>query len=725
MAVATQTHAGQRRMIYGANVGVAVVVACLLTGVVVFLGDRFSIRKDLTQSSVNTLSPRTRQVLGSLDQDVTITGLYAIVTEYDKVGIKRQNIERDMLSVFEGASRKITQRMLDPLKDRDALSDLLKRIREKPAYKDESAPHQKVVEACGPLVADLTKTVRDDAQAMGQLAQNDHKLASIRQFVIIANSFQLILAPSCEDLAEKLENLRTGEIPRWGRAAETLKAALPQIRSPLTESRDWFNDAAATQPDLAAPTKEAFHRMAENYTALLKRIADLQSQVDELKPVKLDQVADALTNAVKAPPIIVETANEARVVSFDEVWEYRQDDADMGPDRDDRVFNGEEALLSAILGVASKEKIGVVFVRYGGESPTMPDFKKYQPGGPLPTAPFIQLSQKLEKLNFKTFDWDLATQKTPPAMENITRSVYVIMPPTPPPPQNPMRPQPPAPSITPEDKQKVFDAIAASGSALFLAESSATRGPMEPYAYSEYLRKTWGIDVKAPYLAIEFTPIPSKSGRYTLASPRAPLLLRSGAFEFLMHPITKPLRASLGALDTVAPLEKYTGEGAPTGVTVEPLMDVKTDNVWAFDDVMAIQQELRSQDGTAPNEKSLRPPFAVAMAAQNDKKQRVVVVGSVEWASDQYAQARTFAQSGDGLIRTLVFPANTDLFTNTLFWLLGDESRIAIGTRTGDVPRLDKLTPGMTAKIWKGFLVAGWPAFALVVGGVVALARRR
>ncbi|QOJ14892.1 MAG: hypothetical protein HRU75_09665 [Planctomycetia bacterium] len=725
MAVSTPaaaTRAGQRRFVYGLNVTVAIVAATALAGLLIYLGDRFDLRRDMTRSGASSVSPRTASVLRSLDQDVTITGLYTVLSKYQQFAQKRKDTVRDMLKLFEVSGRRVTTRMLDPLEERKGLEDLLARIREKPAYRDESAPHKSAIDRASPLLEELLTLAREESEKLRKLAAENEALTRNRDYVIITNSFTLLLAPTCEDLAIRVRELTTGDIPRYGRAVDALRGSLPQVREALEQSRSWFSRIGQSMQDISAEVRDAFRLTADLYALRIESIDSILRDIEPLKPVKLDAIADALANAVNSPPILVETAAEARVVSFEEAWSYRQEPA--GQDQDDRVFNGEEALLAAVLGLTSKERLGVVFVRYGGESPIRPDFARFQPGQPPPTAPYIQLSQALEKLNFLPTEWDLATSKTPPVQEGVTGTVYIVLPPAPPPPQNPMRPQPPPPSITPDDKQKLYEAIAASKGALFLVESTTQRGPGEPYAFAEYLRTTWGIDPRSSSLVLELAPIPSKEGLWAPVS-REPLL-QGGALNFGDHPIGKPLRSSPLALFNTAPLARFTDDGAPQNVTVETVLSSSGDGVWAIADWFAAVEEFRRIQGLRPGDNTQRSPMPLVMSARNDKGVRVVVCGSTDFARDDIAQFRQLAASADGTLRRVqMFPGNTDLVTNALFWVAGDEGRIAIGTRQDDVPRLSRLEPGATANFWKVFLVAIWPATVLVVGGIVALVRRR
>ena len=117
-------------------------------------------------------------------------------------------------------------------------------------------------------------------------------------------------------------------------------------------------------------------------------------------------------------------------------------------------------------------------------------------------------------------------------------------------------------------------------------------------------------------------------------------------------------------------------------------------------------------------------PFPITVAATNEAGKKIVVFGSEQFAADSLAQARGLRQVGNSLVLGAVYPANSDLFLNTLHWLSGDATRITVGPRQGELPRLKKLDEVWAARLpW--FLVGIWPALVLLVGVGVWLVRRR
>jgi hypothetical protein len=339
------------------------------------------------------------------------------------------------------------------------------------------------------------------------------------------------------------------------------------------------------------------------------------------------------------------------------------------------------------------------------------------------------LNGQLEKSNFVTADWDVATQNTPPEVEDAARQIYVVLPPEPPPQPNPMQPSPQA-GISDEQKQAITRAVTESGLAIFLTGWSqptgrfARTGP--PYEFADYLKSTWGIDVRDQYLVLQFAETSQGQGLKGPANPRNPLILTTDVIRFTRHKIAEPLRSLEGAFHAAAPLEIVSGEDRPADVNVEVIAEVSaTEDVWAVADVMRLQQELREQFGTTIHDDDIASPFAVAAAATRGPDQKVVVFGSELFAADDIAQSRSLAFTGAGLQAIQNFPANTDLFINTLHWLTGEADRIAVGPRQSDVPRLEKLTEGGTAVFCRVFLVGIWPGLALLAGAGMWLLRRR
>ena len=115
MAVDTAMNAGRRRLMFGANVLFSIVLAVGVLIMAVYMAGRFRAQFDWTSSGVNSLSPRTVKLVKSIDQNVTVTALYTVLSEYDTLAQKRQDRVGDLLDLYEsGGGAPIAAPVLDP-----------------------------------------------------------------------------------------------------------------------------------------------------------------------------------------------------------------------------------------------------------------------------------------------------------------------------------------------------------------------------------------------------------------------------------------------------------------------------------------------------------------------------------------------------------------------------------------------------------------------------------
>jgi len=736
MAVSKTMDASTRRVVFGFNVGLSLILAVALMVVVVYLGQRFPRQFDLTQTGVNSLSERTEKLLAGLDQDVKITGVYAVLSEYQKFAQKRQDMVRDLLNLYQTAGGgHVEARMVDPMKDPARIQELTARLREKQAYRDEAKPHEEVLDSFPELNAKIGQTADAEFQAFGQMAEADPRLRNeITAFAILTRNFDS-LRNSSQQITGDLEELTKGDVPRYGQAVEAVRDYLQKVRAIFQDAESWETSDGVSIPNLGPDAQAHFSGANERFQPVLTEISALLAKMEQLKRVALEDVYDKLSRWGSSPAILVETANEARVLTMQDVWPMQSDpQAPPAPDGDTREFAGEQAVSSAILQLTQKEKTAVVFTRFGGESPIRPDFNQMaMMMGQMPRAPYQALNEQLLQANFVTEDWDVQSSSTPPEVEGAGRSVYVVLPPEPPPQQDPRRPSPQG-GISPEQVKAITDAVDASGMAVFLAGFSPPSSPMMPvagkYDFGEYLKTKWGVDVRSNFLAVRFTPspqnpslsVPDGQGAVVIPTPPAELSAK--------HPISKPLESLPAAFSEVCPVEPVKDAERPEGVPpAQVLVDVaRSEDVWAVGDLMRLQGELREKMGTTRTSDDLPTPFPIALTVEKpagEKKQRVVVFGSERFASDGLAQAMGLQLGANGLQAYLRFPANSDLFLNCLHWLTGDADRIAVGPRRADIPRMDKLQEGATAQFLRVFLVGIWPAVILIVGGAVWAFRRR
>ncbi len=728
MAV-TASGSSSRRVVFGLNALLQAVAALAVVGLAIFAAQRAGWQADLTRTGSNSLSPRTKALLKGLDQNVRITGIYTVLSEYDTRAQKRQAAVKDLLSLYQTVGgAHVSSYMIDPMKEPGSNAALLERLRNKSAYVDEAKPHAEAIQKFPPLREKIEKLASEDADQIRKLAEANPALTRVKEIRIIFSNLSIV-ARDAKDTEQDLNELLKGDVPRYGRAMETARKLLTSAKTSLTAVKDWAAGegaaAVATMPDALA----FFQGVRGRYEPLLAEIDAMLSATEKLKEVKLEELYAQLVNWTTSPPILVETDSEARVVGFFDAWVPRSDaNAPPSPDGDDKEFNGEAAVSSAILALTQKDKTAVVFTRYGGESLIRPDFSRANPMmGQMPRAPLQEMNDQLTKANFVTEEWNVQESKTPPEIPDVKRRVYVIFPPEPPQQPNPMRPQPQA-GITPEDKQAVLAAIGDSGSAIFLTGFAQPASPMmmaaPTYEWGDYLKTSWGIDADVGKLVVEFVANPQKPNLWMPAGREA-TLASTDVSQLVDHPITKPILSMPGAFPNSCPVRPVSKD-APAGVKVQPLVEIPaSERVWAIGDLMRVEQDLQQKQGTTRGEQDITGPFPIAVAASNDKNQKVVVFGSESFVLDQVAQNRSVGMSGSGFVQYLTYPANADLLLNSLYWLTDDAGRISVGPRSAQVPRLSGLKPGFAADFWQYFLLGGMPAVALLVGGAVWMVRRK
>lgn len=726
MAVSSM-NSSQRRLVYGANVLVALALAAVLLYLVVWAAGRVGGRVDLTSSGVNSLSPRTLALVGSLPQDIKITALYTTaLKEIRTHAEKHKDRVSDLLDLYEGASRgKITANVVDPSDNPKAVSELLKSLASKSSYKDEAAPHAAALEAFPSISEQIISLGQQELTALEETAKNDPKLNRTRELAIIARNFRAVL-DAAKKTEEDLAELKTAELPRYQRGVELVRDYFTETRAALQEAQGWLTGEAQAIAGITPEAKAYFAGASERYRPLLASLDEQITKTQDLKRVKLEDLYETL---IRGQTVLVESSDSAEVLTEEDVSPFRTDrNRPPPPDGDQRDFAGEQAISSALLKLTKKDRTAVIFTRFGGPAMLTPDYSQMNPANPQAMqAPYETINQLLDKENFVPLEWDVQSQPEMPKDDKATRSVLVVFPPEPPRQPNPMQPAA-TPAISPEQKQKILDGVTQSGMAIFMSgwEPPASQFMPTPgnYEFADYLRSEWGIDVKFTHLAVHFMLNPQKQGLWVPASRNA-LMLSSPIVRFTDHPIGQPLQALPVGFGSVSPLTLAPADARPQGVTLETVAEVpQTDDVWAFDDINRVDQDMQKNEGTRRYDSDIAAPFPVALAAKNTDGRKLVVFASSDFVSDRIVSAGQLVMVGGMLSSAQLYPANADLFMNTLHWLSGDAERIAVGPRTADVPRLDGLKEGPMATFCRVFLVGIWPALGLVAGGLAWFIRR-
>ena len=462
------------------------------------------------------------------------------------------------------------------------------------------------------------------------------------------------------------------------------------------------------------------------------KLVSFSDRLGELPPLEIDQ----LMHRVAINSIVVEAGGRATVVSAEEVFPVVQAGQAV-----DQVFAGEEAVTAALLRLTVADRPVAMFVKPGGRlmSERLAEFKT--------------LIEQLRQSNFVIENWDLSQSGQMPRPESNGPIVLVVMVP------DQVNPQYRMPPVRPEEYGPVLEFLKRGGDALFLTQGSLPNQPVASLPY-EHVIEAMGLKVRLDLQTVRL--METTAGRQvatpfmeTTDYPSA--ALRGGD----VHAIVRPLQGLRGRFDWTLPIVPVDEQSAPAGLKWWPLLMAPQDSgVWGESNVRSFLQGEEQQFDAVSD---LRSPFAVAVAASIPRQTTAAAgasEGAGEWApevpgsrraveaSRRASQEKTLkveqAVAGPHETRVVVFggdqfirsgyldsrsnelrnyPANVELFINSMYWLSGHEEMIGLGPQAQQSRRLGAMGESRTAILW--LLWLGMPVAVLLIGGIVWYSRRR
>jgi len=410
-----------------------------------------------------------------------------------------------------------------------------------------------------------------------------------------------------------------------------------------------------------------------------KEIAELVVPPDMLDEYKAALAAQRINvmSAERAPGV-----DKVKVLTYDEVW-VRKPNPKTEEDADERLFAGETAVSSALVGICFKEKPAVLFVTSGGPATVY--------GGP-----YGEMAGRLRKSNFTVQDWDIARQPEMPKPENASKIILVLVPPEPPNPQFPMPPP------GPEQYRTVIDAVKGGAPAILIGQPSGFMQPPVPY---NDLFPLFGVSPKWDGLAVH-------SGVDQTGAEKADeqiVLTTYGS-----HAITQSLAALPTMFYVASPLLVKKGE-LPEGVAAEAIASLPDRaDYWAETNLLSFQRGVAKRDPAEDLTGSV--PLAVAATRKvGSGEQKVVMFGCGHLAQNRVAFARD-------MFGREWFPGNAELFVNSVLWVSGSEHLITVSPEALQARRIGD--PGSWMLPLQIAIIGGLPVVVLVAGIVVYLVRR-
>lgn len=654
---------GSRRVLVGANVALTVVLAALLVGFLQFMGSLGGF-VDMTSSAVNSVSPPTRKLLADLPMPIRITSLYARTDIESADQAKYRAAVNDLLSLFEACNRsKISKEWINPLQDHDKRRALVKRLQEKKRFQDQIASVTAAINhfrgVIQPAVIELIAREQSQIDAIAGLGgQLDPLIGNVRQ----------ALAGLEQELSEtnrSIDEYTTAEVPSYSAARSELRTINDLIQRQLEaiarSGPEYVRSGRANLPPSAA---EFLNNARGRYQEVMALASAQRDELDKASKLDIEDVISALSPTANS--LLVETDEDAKVVRFDEIWPpIREGSPGDGAGFHQRAFKGEEKLASAILRVTHREQTAVVFVHYGG----MPLFFGGFQG--LPQAPYAKVKVLLEDANFVVSDWDLKTDKQPPAIDpKPTRIIYIVLKPESP---NPNQMQMQEAPWGDEQQEALLAAFGENPRALFIAGWHP--GPFGPlpssYEFNDYLDKNWGLRVDTGQILLRFRSI--SPGRYLPADG----VFSMEDVELGQHDIVARLHSDPMSLPFCAPVTRTT---VPEGVTLTTLVTApRRDGIWGVRSVQKYEEQAQSGRGYFTRvEGDTEGPFDIAVAGtRGDAK--IVLVSSRNFAEDRVAFNARMALTSQGLTMYMANPGNSGLLLNALHWLNDNTAFMDLG----------------------------------------------
>ncbi len=706
MAISSDINQRRRRLVFGSNVVLVVIIVWAIIVLVNFIVSRVApMPKDMTRAGQFSISPRTIKLLEGLKDNVTLTAMYA-VNEMDESakqqGQSQKRQVEDLLRRYGDISGKIQYQMLDPIKDTASKTKLLGRLIKQ--YSGETGKPRQVVDEFKQLNPKIQELLEKERTAIKKLAQEDQKLSSDRNVVAVFYRFNVDFN-NAKNTAQDVNDLVSGEdIPRYSQAVEMIQKLYQSVKDDLQGAGEFLSGDGAKIAGLPEGGKKLFAESSKRYKEIIEAINKQLSQMTNLPKLELEQIYDQVKQK-NAKTIIVEAEHspKVKVLGFEDVWAMAPTRPGSDPSKIQYNFKGEAAVSSAILALTAKEKSAVIFVHAGPPDPVKAGFNQMR----MSQAPYSAVKEKLEQANFIAESWDVSASPQPPAVENAKRRIFVVVP------SVPQRQQPGMPPVGGYQKPQV-DAIGKlidSGEKFMFLVNFSPAMIAPPYAFTELLRQKYGIKADPGKLVIRGFKVRDQ------VMPASQIeITRYDDFD-----ITRPIQSLNTSMELAVPL--LLDAKLPENVKVFPVITINESmgDFWGEGNLMMLMQAR-----TAEKEPTdLMPPFYLGLAVENSKtKARAVVFGDDVFATDAMVNATQAVLTAQGFGAVYVNPGNAELFTNSAFWLNENENLIAVGPRESDVPRIADISDGgQTA--WKVFLWVLWPLAALGTGGIVYFFRRK
>lgn len=705
----------QRWLKYGSNVAIGSIVVIALAVLLIYLAQSAHRRIDTTRGGLYSLKPQTLNIIKDLKSPVKLISLYTTVAAEGvdpttQANAKEQAQQRaqlvdDLLNEYKRHSSKIDVEVIDPVKNPSKIDDLITTLTNK--YGGEVKKYRQFLDSYPQTYDKIDKDTKAEIVKLAALPTNQLNDEQYADTVMRAVWTVQELPKRLQEQKKEIDRILEEKLPDYKGAVDSIASSMSTLSALVAQVEQNF-EANKADPKVPKELRDYMANSLPRY-AELKKLADaVGEQIKSLGEIKLDTLRQSLR---AKDSILVLGDNDIKVLTTDEVWQndINRQAAGTGSEILKPRFAGEQQISSAILALTQKPK-KIAFVRPGGGPLAEPGIPGLRAGGP-----FSAIAERLRDYNFTVVEKDLSGtyamqaqmqghQVEPePSDADIKDAIWIVM-------DIPTGDGPMGQGLT--ISPKVLDHLNQGGSALILTMPQADK-------LTEAL-SDWGVSIATDQMIVHESRLDpsSRSNDMIEEAKKAPFIFVLN--EYGDHLLTKPLRGLDGVFVPVVPV-RITPHA---GVTATPLLPIpQTPPAWAETDAADLLQPNAKPPTFDPKSGDQGPPVYGGAALDKEGKGRLVVIGSLQFATDQLVEM----VDQDLVQRNIIaarFPANAELITNSIFWLAHMEPMIAISPAAMEVSRIGPISPGML-RFWRvGVLLIGLPLVVVLAGVSVYWTRK-
>ncbi len=691
MAMNSRNTQTSRWATYGLNVTVAAVIAIAVVVVVNMMAFRFYKRVDLTATRQYSLSKQTQLVLDELQED------YRVVTLLRQSDPYLQRVH-DLVEDYARASGRLAIEHIESDRELTRLDNFYASLTK--IYANDLEPLQAAI-ANGREALDTfrTNTTRQ-TEVVGQLLENNPPSdEQLHEFLRQIGSVLARIKSNIDEFDAQITSNLDGSLPDYAGASALVGEQLRQYDQRVLAPAVQQLEQSLKTATLSSETQTGLENILGSLRESRSNLRTASRAIDDAPAA--ESYATVMRQLATNPNcVVIISSDGVEVLGTNQLFRATPSGPNVPDDVEqvEPVFLGEEMLTGTLIKMSLEHPPLVVFVT-ASRRPTLGRDGLYN-----------ELARRMGQIGFQVESWSpLGTmgpmgQPIPagplPQASEGQKLVWVIAPVEPPNQRDPMSVQ-----GYQQVQQMVQERMNAGDAMLIslMASPGNVFGKVDPIMQT---LETYGVSVALETVMMH--EIQDRS-RQSLASTQ--YMVTQWPEE---SPITGALQGLSGFITFGSPITLRPIEGRDD-IKYHRLVELNDPNMWA-------ESEMKGFPHIKPNEETRTNNSLVGVAVET-KDNRLIVVADPVWATDD---ALRIGQLGPNTadITGAVFPANAELFVNSVYWLSGLDQLIGASARSQDLRRVSAIPKGTLSTLRWSFTF-GLPALIVASGILVYFVRQR